>query len=520
MASSPTTTVSDVPDNRHLARVVPGMGRSNGHKMFADSVLSWSDENGRKQIVGAISDWIKPSAPEFRAPALSKWRLLKELAAEFPIIFVCWLLADSLATGSPRNAWGHVVSSDIGAVFTFAILIELFSREGWRHSGSTSARHLLWVALVPVAWATLIVALASSRSSEPSLSFLQALPTAAFSTVGLFLCRKWLLRVNTAQPPRTVLIVGTNQSARRLAEAIDNNPDSSRVVAGLLDEGWRHGDRVLGSIQDLPQIARAEFIDEVIVALPHQPHQARSAVAAALRQHLNVSIVPELFDCPPKRRCLEQVDDIPLIRLHEEPLPVAGLFWKRVLDLLLSAAALIASAPLQLAIAVAIKLDSRGPVFHTAPRAGRKGRPFLFYKFRTMRPDAERLKDSLRAQNERQGPIFKITHDPRVTRIGRFLRRYSLDELPQLWNVLIGDMSLVGPRPHPLDDIARYQAAHLRRLDMTPGLTGPWQVSARRDASFETSMSLDLDYIENWSFAGDLLLLAKTIPAVLRGTGV
>jgi lipopolysaccharide/colanic/teichoic acid biosynthesis glycosyltransferase len=191
-----------------------------------------------------------------------------------------------------------------------------------------------------------------------------------------------------------------------------------------------------------------------------------------------------------------------------------------LLDVGLSAVGLLLLLPLLVSIGVAIRLDSPGPMFYCAPRAGKKGGQFRCYKFRTMTADADGRKDALRTLNERQGPLFKITDDPRITRVGKWLRRYSLDELPQLWNVLIGDMSLVGPRPHPLDDYQRYSLEDLRRLDVTPGLTGAWQVSARKDSSFQRSMSLDLDYIENWNFWTDLRILWRTFGVVLRGTGV
>ena len=166
-----------------------------------------------------------------------------------------------------------------------------------------------------------------------------------------------------------------------------------------------------------------------------------------------------------------------------------------------------------------IRLDSEGPCVYTAERVGRKGQRFRCYKFRTMIRNADRTREELRRQNQRQGPCFKLCNDPRVTRVGRFLRRYSLDELPQLWNVIRGDMSLVGPRPHPLDDCARYDLGHLRRLDATPGMTGLWQITARQAASFETNLQLDLQYIEHWSLGLDLKILAKTLFVVLRGTG-
>lgn len=204
---------------------------------------------------------------------------------------------------------------------------------------------------------------------------------------------------------------------------------------------------------------------------------------------------------------------------RQESAQVFPLFLKRAADVSLSALLLILTAPLLAAIGLAIRLDSPGPIFYRAQRAGKKGRGFFCCKFRTMVADADQTKDFLRRQNEREGPTFKLTHDPRITCAGRFLCRYSLDELPQLWNVLRGEMSLVGPRPHPLDDIARYAFDHLRRLDVIPGMTGLWQVTARNDPSFQRNLRLDLEYIEHWSLWLDLRILYKTVFAVLEGTG-
>jgi exopolysaccharide biosynthesis polyprenyl glycosylphosphotransferase len=197
----------------------------------------------------------------------------------------------------------------------------------------------------------------------------------------------------------------------------------------------------------------------------------------------------------------------------------AGLVLKRAMDIVLSAAALLVTAPLFAVIALAIRLDSPGGVLYRGRRMGKKGRTFVCYKFRTMEPDADQKKALLRQRNEREGPFFKIADDPRVTRVGRLLRRYSLDELPQLWNVLRGEMSLVGPRPHPLDDVERYRAEHFRRLEVTPGMTGLWQVAARSDPSFRRSMALDFEYIDRWSLTLDLRILCRTIPVVLQGNG-
>ncbi len=202
-----------------------------------------------------------------------------------------------------------------------------------------------------------------------------------------------------------------------------------------------------------------------------------------------------------------------------EPIIAVRGFLKRIMDVFVSSLALLFLWPLMLAIAIAIKLQSHGPVIYRSLRVGKGGREFNCYKFRTMIDGADELKDSLRRFNERGDPFFKIADDPRVTRLGRFLRKYSLDELSQFWNVLIGDMSLVGPRPHPLDDFARYSPGDQRRLDVKPGITGLWQVMARANPSFEICMMLDLAYIEKWSFLLDCRILLKTIPAVFAGEG-
>jgi lipopolysaccharide/colanic/teichoic acid biosynthesis glycosyltransferase len=189
------------------------------------------------------------------------------------------------------------------------------------------------------------------------------------------------------------------------------------------------------------------------------------------------------------------------------------------MDVVLSTIVLVLLCPLMLVIAIAIKLESPGRVIYRSLRVGKRGREFDCYKFRTMVAGSDRLKKNLRRLNQRRGPFFKIADDPRLTRLGRFLRKYSLDELPQLWNVLKSDMSLVGPRPHPLDDIELYDPEHYSRLDVKPGLTGLWQVTARTDPKFETCILLDLGYIQNWSLLLDCKILIQTIPAVLAGEG-
>ncbi len=205
--------------------------------------------------------------------------------------------------------------------------------------------------------------------------------------------------------------------------------------------------------------------------------------------------------------------------LRTEPVAGVGRFLKRVMDVVVSSLALLFLWPLMFAIGIAIKLESRGPAIYRSLRLGKCGREFDCYKFRTMIVGSDEWKENLRWLNQRRGPFFKIADDPRVTRFGRFLRKYSLDELPQFWNVLKGDMSLVGPRPHPVEDCARYTSEDCRRLDVKPGITGLWQVVARSNPSFEICMMLDLAYIKKWSVLGDCRIMLKTIPAVLAGDG-
>ncbi len=204
---------------------------------------------------------------------------------------------------------------------------------------------------------------------------------------------------------------------------------------------------------------------------------------------------------------------------HADRLRPSTFPLKRLMDIALGSAAIFVILPLLCAIGIAIRIDSPGPVLYRSARVGRKGVVFACYKFRTMGIDADATKEKLRSRNERDGAFFKISDDPRVTRLGRWLRRYSLDELPQLWNVLRGEMSLVGPRPHPIDDVERYQIQDFRRLAFTPGITGLWQITARRDPSFQRCVALDVEYINRWNLRLDFEILARTLPAVLRGSG-
>jgi exopolysaccharide biosynthesis polyprenyl glycosylphosphotransferase len=341
---------------------------------------------------------------------------------------------------------------------------------------------------------------------------------------GGWLASRWAQREGKRQGTavrggvRNVLIVGAGGLGHRLASYLEKHPEMGRSVCGFLDDRKVPGKDVMGRTSDLAELARTAFVDEVILAAPHDRDLTLRVLREAQQLRLDVKMAPDLFGCEPMRET-ERIGDMPLISLHEERLPVVELFLKRALDVAGAGVALVLLAPALAVIAILVRLDSPGPVLYAALRAGRKGRPFRCYKFRTMVSDAEGQKEKLRGRNQRQGPIFKIADDPRITRVGRVLRRYSLDELPQLWNVLRGEMSLVGPRPHPLDDFSGYAIEHLPRLDVIPGMTGLWQVTARRTPSFQAGMELDIEYIHRWSLGMDFRILLKTAAVVLRGSG-
>lgn len=326
-------------------------------------------------------------------------------------------------------------------------------------------------------------------------------------------------RIARGEGVRNILIVSAGQSGQQVAQVVTENKHLGYVVRGFVNESGTGGPKVLGKIEDLAQVAQANFVDEIFIALPLARERVKQVALAAYCNRLDVRLIPDLYDGLVLGVPFEHLDEVPVLTLHQEPIPSVALLVKKVLDVVISSIALILASPLMAAIAIAIKLDSPGPVLYRSLRVGKKGRNFVCYKFRTMVANADALKEQLRSLNQREGPFFKLADDPRLTRFGKWLRRYSVDELPQLWNVLRGEMSLVGPRPHPLDDYARYNVSHLRRLSVTPGMTGLWQVTARQDPSFAKNMALDLEYIEKWSPWMDIQILLKTVPAVFRGAG-
>ncbi|WP_299285045.1 undecaprenyl-phosphate glucose phosphotransferase [Thermoflexus sp.] len=322
------------------------------------------------------------------------------------------------------------------------------------------------------------------------------------------------------------LIVGAGDLGRAVMRAALARPELGYRIIGFVDDDPEKARtdigpfRARGTLEDLPRVLREEAVDEVIITLPLAFYDRIQEVVQHCEAHrVPVRIVPDPFQLTLSRLDVRDLDGIPLIGIREARFSPWQFRIKRAMDLILATVLLILAAPLMALIALAIRLDSPGPVIFRQVRVGKDGRLFTMYKFRTMRVGAEQEQERLRALNEASGPLFKIRNDPRVTRVGRILRRLSLDELPQLVNVLKGEMSLVGPRPPVPSEVEAYKPWQRQRLSAIPGMTGLWQISGRSDLTFDEMCLLDIYYIENWSPLLDLEIMLRTIPRVIMGEG-
>jgi exopolysaccharide biosynthesis polyprenyl glycosylphosphotransferase len=324
---------------------------------------------------------------------------------------------------------------------------------------------------------------------------------------------------------RNVIVVGVSGMGLALCKQIERNRHLGRVFKGFVEIPGSNAvsqappESVIGSIDQLRYLARLHFIDEIIIAECCPASMILGLVDIARECCIEVLVIPGFYDEVTPESPIAYLGEFPVVSIHRRNERVIASLIKRTTDVLLAGMAVLFLLPISIMIALWVKIDSPGPILYVSERIGKKGRVFRCFKFRTMVINAERLKDSLADQNERKGILFKMKNDPRITRAGSILRKYSLDELPQLLNVLRGEMSLVGPRPPIASEVKQYELEHLRRLEVSPGLTGLWQVRARQDPSFERYVALDLAYVENWSPWLDMKILIRTAEVVVRGTG-
>jgi len=323
-----------------------------------------------------------------------------------------------------------------------------------------------------------------------------------------------------------ILVVGTGKEAEKIAEVIQQQHHWNLRLLGFVSvdpeqqERTIQGYPVMGETRNFLQIIHENVVDEVIFAVPRESLEGLEGLfllceEQGIKTRITLNFFPHSFS----KILLEKLQDIPLLTFSTTPTDEVGLLLKRAVDIAVSLIGLLLLSPLFLIVSLLIKITSEGPIFFKQERGGLYSRKFMMYKFRSMTVDAEEKKADLRYLNEMDGPIFKIRNDPRVTSVGKWLRKASIDEIPQLVNVLKGDMSLVGPRPHPVEEVKEYTTWQKRRLSMRPGITGLWQVGGRSSTTFAESMKHDLDYIDNWSLWLDLKILSKTLPAVLSSRG-
>jgi exopolysaccharide biosynthesis polyprenyl glycosylphosphotransferase len=366
----------------------------------------------------------------------------------------------------------------------------------------------------------------------------------AFLGAGFFSLASWrwlLLKLQTVLDLpiaiENVAIYGTGESARLMAERIARHAHRRYNLVGFIasqdpamrthvdDEGV-HPSKILGGIDNLREIVNEHDIETIVLA-SRVIHREEALMLATRCDHMGLRVlqVPFTWGIASPRIAFANLGELQLIDLSQMSYPTLVEHFKRAFDLVAVSCGLLVLAPVFLVTAIAVYLDDPGPVFYAAPRAGRGGRAFPFFKYRSMVVNADKLKDQLREQNESDGLLFKIKDDPRITRVGRFIRKYSVDELPQFWNVVRGDMNLVGPRPLPMKDLENIgddpEIAYWfeMRHKVSPGITGLWQVSGRSNLGFKDMVELDIQYIQNWSFWLDIKILLITLPAVLKGRG-
>ncbi|WP_082929545.1 sugar transferase [Mycobacterium sp. 852013-51886_SCH5428379] len=312
-----------------------------------------------------------------------------------------------------------------------------------------------------------------------------------------------------------ILILGTGPISDRLTSRLRRCPDI--LVVGHVDDNAVAGPhKLLGGLEDLSAVCAAEKIDRVLIAFPNTTDAITLEALRQVQGQVPVSEIPRFFELHNWRSEAEELHGLTLMHMPTASLGPTARILKRFMDVTLATCALIVASPVMLAIAAAIKLDTRGPVLFRQERSGRAGQPFQIFKFRSMTADAWQRRNTVSELNQSDGPLFKMENDPRVTRVGAFIRKTSLDELPQLINVVRGEMSLVGPRPLPTEEANRLDGAALARLDVKPGITGLWQVCGRSDLSYADLQHLDSVYVRSWSLLWDVRIIAQT-PKVVFG---
>ncbi len=486
---------------------------------------TWSEVEGGVELVGELQT--KPAlAPALNQRAPSRpWPLILAFVTfgvDMIAVTAAYLIAKEIVRKEDvAFALNHPI------LFTIAIWPIVFAIYGLydlrRPTHATAELQRLFIA---VAISVLLVVLFDFVTRiTPARDFIPLLLVISLVTItsGRLLTRRIGHSLNAhAVTSQVTLIAGTNDEARALARTLQRRPWMGYQVCGFVEVNpsglaVMDGIPVFGTVDDIAQISREHGVQSVIIAGSAAGGSTLQSIDSALATNVSVRVSPGLANLGAARVILEPIDGMALFSLRRHRFSRRQRLVKRTLDLSVTSVAVVVAAPFMIAIALAIKLTSPGPVLFKQRRVGAQEREFTILKFRTMIVGAHDQRSAL--DNEADGLLFKMRRDPRVTKVGRFLRKTSLDELPQLFNVLAGTMSLVGPRPALPEEVDRYAESQRGRLRVKPGVTGLWQVNGRHDLVFDDYVRYDLFYVENWSLTMDLYILAKTVPALLTARG-
>ena len=471
--------------------------RSRTHRRYLPVVLLATDV-ATVCVAFVLAYWIRYTLGI--GPAIQDQVSLRQYEPFFLLLMMV-MLPVLLFKGAYRHRLSRDLTDDFTTVFSAAtisiatVIVVTYLTHKWQYSR----------AVVVYVWVLMIVLVFLGRAVYRSLQ--------AF-------------RHRRGWGVRRLLVVGGTDVAKMIMQSVMSRPDLGYHLVGFADhrvspqlrDFGRF--RAVGQIADVPQLITTHAVDDIVIALPAAAHEEVWPILALCEQHrVGLKLVPDLFEMSLSRVEVDDIAGIPLLDVQERPLRLIARGSKRCIDLLLAGLLLTLSAPLLLLLGVFIRVGSSGPALLRQTRIGEGGRPFECFKLRTMQIDAEDYEASLAEMNEADGLLFKMRNDPRCTPLGRRMRRLSLDELPQLWNVVKGEMSLVGPRPALPEQVAKYDGAQRRRLEMKPGMTGIWQVSGRSDLAFDEMVLMDIYYVDNWSLALDARILVRTCIAVIRRHG-
>ncbi len=455
-------------------------------------------------------------------------RVLSLLALDFAGVFAAIFTALMVKAVLREGDWAwdaSLVETQQNVAFAYLVTALLFARSGlYAERSQRPGLPRIVSSLFQVMVVALIFALVNGEQYTSYYIFYGTLcfGIAYVSTIRWLYEKATGMLLRAAGYRRRALLVGSGSHIEDVHHALVDEVHAPVDMIGFisLEPRPNNGLRSLGRIEDLPAVLEHHRVQEVIIADPDFPEeQAVELVDQCHRRGVTVRIAPSTMEILVHRAEFVPGASVPLFELRPPVFDGFDYFVKRSFDFIGALLLILVLSPLLIAIAIAVFITSRGPVLYRSIRPGIGGEPFACFKFRTMRSDADQLQADLESLNEASGPLFKIRRDPRMTRVGRLLRRYSLDELPQLFNVVLGEMSLVGPRPLPQRDFEQLEEWHKKRYLVLPGLTGLWQVSGRSELDFDDLVRLDFLYLERWSVGLDLTILLQTIPAVLSRRG-